>query len=404
MIYIFLKTTTLTFILTACGGGSTSDEKTPDTEAVADVIEKAEDVVPAPKIEVPKTPDNKIKEEPKEEDPVYDNLLNLTGRKSIDFNTSGQVITVPYNAKHDAWSNNKDFSWSFVIVKDASSGSEALPIVSRGQSYYSVRVDFTNERLFFGGGDPKGSHFSSLAFSELNLSRADDGTLNLPITVTRSALGIETWYISTKVMRVFHNLNTDDTTESEDLIFGSISGGSVEFQGQLDMLSFWDKELSMDEVIELVTEYDPRNHSVWSTYAVSAWPMGEDLAVEGNENGATVYDIKSGLHANTSNMDASNFVEVDLTTLDAIVPENYTSITNTVVNSSDASPLEGAAITLIGLNSTHTATTDASGVYNFSEIPKEPYALRVEATGFTSYTTSFDSASANYIFSIPRIF
>ena len=92
------------------------------------------------------------------------------------------------------------------------------------------------------------------------------------------------------------------------------------------MLSFGTKS-SMDEVIELVTEYDPRNHSVWSTYAGFCLANGEDLAVEGNENGATVYDIKSGLHANTSNMDANNFVEVDLTTLDAAVPENYT-ITN----------------------------------------------------------------------------
>ena len=175
MIYIFLKTITLTIILTACGGGGTSDEKVPDTEAVADVIEKAEDVVPAPKIEVPKTPDKKTKEEPKEEDPVYDNLLNLTGRKSIDFNTSGQVITVPYNAEHDAWSNNKDFSWSFVIVQDASSGSEALPIVSRGQSYYSVRVDFTNERLFFGGGDPKGSTFQASHSANLTLAELTMG-------------------------------------------------------------------------------------------------------------------------------------------------------------------------------------------------------------------------------------
>ena len=69
-------------------------KKPPDTEAIADVIEKAEDVVPALRSKFQKPQTKKKLEEPQDEDPVYDNLLNLTGRKSIDFNTSGQVITV----------------------------------------------------------------------------------------------------------------------------------------------------------------------------------------------------------------------------------------------------------------------------------------------------------------------
>ncbi len=402
MIYVFLKTITLTYLLAACGGGSSSGDTAPDPSTVADAITSAEDVVPTSRIEVPTTPSQPSEEqsevvEEEEEEPALQDMLNLTVRKSIDFSTSGQVISVPHNAAYDAWSNDKAFTWSFVLVKDASAGTEALPIVSRGQSSYSVRVDFTNERLFIEGADPKGSHYFSRTFSELNLSRASDGSLNLPITITRSAIGVETWYVSTSRMKVFHNLDTDDSAETEAIRFGSISGGSAEFQGQLDMVSFWDKELSIDEVIELVTEYDPRNHSAFDTDAVSVWPMGEDLEVEGNENGAAVYDIRSAFHASTSNMDSSNFVEVDLTTLNSLVLDNYAAVTSSVVNASDGAPLEGATVTLIGLDSNHVATADASGVFNFTEIPIKPYALRVEAAGYTSYSTSFDSASSNYI-------
>jgi hypothetical protein len=403
MIYTILKTALMSSLILACGGGSSSDETVADGNPVAeDILDKAGDVVVAPNIEIPKTPT--VPELPKEEvDNGFDNLLNLASRKSIDFNTTGQVISVPHNEKFDAWSNNKAYTWSFNIVKDSSDGTKMIPIVSRGQSVYSVKIDFTNEFFQMEGADASTSHLSTVPFSNLNFIRAADGSVNLPVTITRSALGIEKWYLSTSLVKTFYNLSTDDTVESEAILIGSASGVSEEFQGQLDMVSFWDKELSLEEIIELVTEYDPRDHSAYSTYAVSVWPLGEDLAVDGNSSGAAVYDIRSGLHASTTNIDDTNFVDVDLTEYSAVVVDNYTTLTNTVISASDASPIDGATITLIGADGNHTANSDASGVYTFTDIPKKLYALQVSAAGFSTYLTNFDSASSNYITLSPEI-
>ena len=103
----------------------------------------------------------------------------------------------------------------------------------------------------------------------------------------------------------------------------------------------------MKEVVELVTEYDPREHSVYTTHAVSVWPLGEDLAVDGNDTGATVYDIRSGFHAQSVSMDENSFIEVDLTELEALVIDTYGPITNTVTNASDGLAVQGADVSIM---------------------------------------------------------
>ena len=104
------------------------------------------------------------------------------------------------------------------------------------------------------------------------------------------------------------------SSEAEPIIIGAAAGQSAAFK--LTLVSLWEKELTMKEVVELVTEYDPREHSVYTTHAVSVWPLGEDLAVDDNDTGATVYDIRSGF--STLNLSAwMKIVSSKLTSLNS---------------------------------------------------------------------------------------
>ena len=240
------------------------------------------------------------------------------------------------------------------------------------------------------------SHSASISFDEALIRRASDGTINLPITITRSASGIEKWYFSTQLVKTFYNLPTENTAESEVLKFAAADGWTTEFKGELDMISLWNKELSLAEVTELISKYDPTNHSAYAECAVNVWPIGEDL-ISSNGSGTIIYDIKDNLHGSTINMTRDNFIVVDLTEFDAIDIATYPTLTNIVLNATDASPLANATIKLTGANDSFTTTTDTNGSFTFSNIPMRSYTLEVSLEGYVSYSTTFDADATNAI-------
>ena len=66
--------------------------------------------------------------------------IDLNLRKSINFDGSGQSISIEHNPMFDVWSDNKDYSWSINLVKDSSNGAEFLPLIARGSSVYSIKA------------------------------------------------------------------------------------------------------------------------------------------------------------------------------------------------------------------------------------------------------------------------
>ena len=399
MIYSILFMTVTFLSVFGCSNSSSSDETVPSVESVAEDIATDGTVGSGDSQTAKKTPKTpKAPEVPKEPvDKGFDDLLNLNTRKAIDFAIDGQSITVPHNEKFDVWSNDSAYSIGFNIVQDASDGTQLVPIISRGQSIYAVKIDYTNEFIQIEGTDPITSHLSTVFFSSIPLNRAADGTVNLAFTITRSSLGVEKWYVGPKLIKTFNTNRVSSSSEAEPIIIGAAAGQSAAFKGKLDLVSLWEKELTMKEVVELVTEYDPREHSVYTTHAVSVWPLGEDLAVDGNDTGATVYDIRSGFHAQSVSMDENSFIEVDLTELEALVIDTYGPITNTLTNASDGLAVQGADVSIIGASTSYSATTDVDGNFTLSDLPKEPYAILIQHTGHTDYISAFDPTSTNYL-------
>ena len=162
------------------------------------------------------------------------------------------------------------------------------------------------------------------------------------------------------------------------------------------MISFWSKELSLTEITELVTEYYPHDHSAYEDSALHVWPLGEDL-ISSNVTGSIIHDMKSNVHGSSYNMDSSNFVTIDLSAFNALTTASYPTLTSTILNATDATPIASATVKLIGAEATFTATTDTSGTFTFSDVPAKAYTLEVSASGFVTYTTSFNAEATNSI-------
>ena len=207
MIYSILFMTVTFLSVFGCSNSSSSDETVPSVESVAKDIATDGTVGSGDSQTAKKTPKTpKAPEVPKEPvDKGFDDLLNLNTRKAIDFAIDGQSITVPHNEKFDVWSNDSAYSIGFNIVQDASDGTQLVPIISRGQSIYAVKIDYTNEFIQIEGTDPITSHLSTVFFSSIPLNRAADGTVNLAFTITRSSLGVEKWYgVDPKLIKTFN--------------------------------------------------------------------------------------------------------------------------------------------------------------------------------------------------------
>jgi hypothetical protein len=322
--------------------------------------------------------------------------ISLSLRKAINFDSDGQSISVPYNAMFDIWSDNKAYSWSVTVVKDSSDGSQFVPIIARGNSVYSVRIDRDNSQVEIKGEANASSHSATIDFSEALIQSTSDGTINLPLTITRSALGVEKWYFSTQLVKTFYNLPTSDTAQNQAIQFGSADGSPAEFRGELDMISLWNKELSLAEVTELISEYSPLTHSAYESSASNIWPLGEDI-ISSNSSGSVVYEIKNGLNASATNMSSDNFKLVDLSEFNALNVAEYPIITNTVLNATDVSALANATVKLISADATYTTTSDAGGNFSFSNTPMRSYTIEVSLEGFVTYATTFDSEATNTI-------
>ena len=164
------------------------------------------------------------------------------------------------------------------------------------------------------------------------------------------------------------------------------------------MISLWNKELSLAEVTELISEYNPVNHSAYADSAVNVWPLGEDL-ITSNASG-TEYEIKNNFYTAlvTTNMTSDNFKLVDLTEYNSInIRESTFILTNVVLNATDATPLANASVKLISVSDTYTTTTDSNGSFTFSNTPIRSYTIEVSAEGFVTYSTSFDAESTSSI-------
>ena len=167
------------------------------------------------------------------------------------------------------------------------------------------------------------------------------------------------------------------------------------------MLSFWNKELSFGEVVELMTEYDPRDHSAYDLNAVALWTLGEDTDSL-NTDGATLYEEKAGLNATATGLSAANFVEVDTSSLQEVVIADIPLYNNLVHNASTNNPIDGATISLIGLDATYTTLSDEYGNFEFSNLPELSYIMSVSAPGFVTYYRNFHKDDATRIMLVPE--
>ena len=376
----FLKLIALCLFIVACDGSS--DDGEPQS-ALEESLEELEELA----------------EDDENEDGLSDIdelIIDLSNRQGIHFTGSGEEIVIPYNQAFDVWSNNKEYSLSVNVVKDSSDGSDFVPLIARGDSSYSIKIDHINSNIEIKGEDGQTAHTHTISFDDAIIARTDDGTVNLPVTITRSANGVEKWYLSNQLVKTFYGLSTDASSENQPIKIGCSDNATNQFTGTLDMVSIWNKELSLSEVTELITEYNPEDHSIYEEHAISVWPLGEDIA-EGNTNGETVYDIKNGLHGNTENMQASNFAPVDLEAYNALPVDNYTEVTLTIVDATDAVPINNATIYLISAEDTYQTLTDEFGTFSLNDIPIRPYTLKIIADGYVEYSTTFDPQASNNI-------
>ena len=335
-------------------------------------------------------------EEPFEE--AQEQIDNTT-RMALSL-TGSESISIPYHSSFDQWSNDKAFSWSFNIVKDDGQ-AKFMPIVSRGSSAYYFKYNESAGYIQIGGAYPSYSYFTTVFLSDLTIKRASDGTMNLPITITRSAQGTEKWYIGSQLARTFMGESTSHSAEVAPLLIGAAQNPAYEFGGQIDMLSFWNKELSFAEVVELMTEYDPRDHSAYDLNAVALWTLGEEIDSL-NTDGATLYEEKAGLNATATGLSAANFVEVDTSSLQEVVIADTPLYNNLVHNASTNNPIDGATISLIGLDATYTTLSDEYGNFEFSNIPELSYIMSVSAPGFVTYYRNFHKDDATRIMLVPE--
>ena len=376
----FLKILSLCCFIVSCDGSSGDDENQPSLE---DSLEELEE----------------LSEDEENSDDLSDLdelIIDLSERQGIRFTGLGEQIVIPHNPAFDVWSNNKEYSLSINVVKESSDGSAFVPLIARGESSYSIKIDHTNSNIEIKGEDGESAHTHTVSFDDAILARTDDGTINLPVTITRSANGVEKWYLSNQLVKTFYGLSTESSSEDQPIKIGCSDAATNEFRGTLDMVSIWNKELSLSEVTELITEYNPEDHSNYEDHAISVWPLGEDIG-EGNTAGETVFDIKNGLHGNTENMEASNFAPVDLEAYDALPIDNYTEVTLTIVDATDAIPINNAVIYLIGADDTYETSTDEFGTFSLSDIPVRPYTLNIVADGYVEYATTFNPQASNNI-------
>lgn len=69
-------------------------------------------------------------------------------------------------------------------------------------------------------------------------------------------------------------------------------------------------------------------------------------------------------------------------------PSGLGNIVGQVVDASDASPIAGATVAVVGTGM--TTTTDSSGNYSFNDVPAGTQTLEASATGYVTATTSVD--------------
>ena len=216
-------------------------------------------------------------------------ISSLSITNSTKFNGTDEYVYVPYNASLEFGTSARSYSIWFKV--DVLSGLRSI-FSNNGSSstMVSALMDGSNLRLFL-------NTFSATIDFAVSVN-----TWSL-LTITKDGSG--NWNVYLNGVLKGSRTSTNSTDTGGQIYFGTQDGSQRFHDGNIVLPIFYDKELSLAEVVELYNggvAIDPRSFTT-SANLVEFWGFGN-----GTDNSPTIVGLKGVQDATMVNMDNSNFI------------------------------------------------------------------------------------------------
>lgn len=232
--------------------------------------------------------------------PVWTNV------KSLDFGSSNSNKWLNAGQNHNfSWSSA--FSMSFYVKFRTTAGALIVAKQTSGSTGWDFRVASAKFQWY---SSPNGATNRIQWITTNSFSTGTWYHVVVTYSGNSSATGFKIYVNgSSQAITVQFNTSASNWTTAQDFNFGTYNNGSgAYYNGQLDEVTFWNKELSSGEVTSLYNAGVPLNPGVISFWSnnTSYWRFGDV-----NDSASTIYDRGN---VGGVNLSGNNLVSGDFTT------------------------------------------------------------------------------------------